>query len=120
MKRVNIIEHSGKKILHLDFSASNNSDELIEAVKIAKAVINKNPLKSLLCLTDIADSLLTAELVGSLYDLAKSNKPYVKASAILGISKKKKCLLNSLLQYSGREIEAFEEIHSAKEWLISK
>jgi hypothetical protein len=120
MQRIKTINHQAQNILYIDFSGCNNPDELVESVKIVKAVVSKNPANSILCLTDMTDSLLTHELIVSLKDLAKFNAPYVKASAILGISREKQCLLDSVIQFSGRKIVTFEEIQSAKDWLVSQ
>ena len=120
MERVNFIDHKEKKILHLDFSNSKNPQEIADAIAHAKAVAAQNPPKSLLCLTDVSESLWTKDLVESIKNLAKCNAPYVKASAVLGITGMKKYLLNAVLQFSGRKIVAFDQKQEAQDWLVSQ
>ena len=120
MERTNFIDHKGKKILHLNFSNSKDPKELLNAIAYAQALVAKNPPKSLLCLTDVSDSIFPSELVDAMKNLAKANAPYVKASALLGITGMKKYILNAAMQFSGRKLVAFEEAEAAKDWLISQ
>jgi hypothetical protein len=120
MERTNFVEHKGKKILHLNFSNCKDPQVLLTAIAYAKSFVAKNPPKSLLCLTDVSDSIFPSELVDAMKNLAKDNAPYVKASALLGITGMKKYILNAAMQFSGRKLVAFEDMQSAKDWLISQ
>jgi hypothetical protein len=43
--------------------------------------------------------------------------PYVKASAVAGITGLKKIIYDAVLMFSKRNISTFDSIDSAKEWL---
>ena len=52
-----------------------------------------------------------------LSDLAAHNKPYVLASALLGVTGLRKVVLNSVVSITGRKFEVFDSDQKAKDWL---
>lgn len=120
MERISFVNYNGKKILYLNFSNSRQPQELIGSIDEAKLLVAKQQLKSLLVITDVSDSLFPSELVNAMKDLAKHNAPYVKASAIIGITGLKKYIFNTVLQLTGRKITAFDDLFSAKNWLVQQ
>jgi hypothetical protein len=120
MERIVFTQYSGKKILHLDFAKCREPKELLESIGNAKQEVSKHAPKSLLVVTDVSDSIFPKELVDAMKELAKSNAPYVKASAIVGITGLKKYIFNTVIQLTGRKISAFDDLLSAKSWLVNQ
>jgi hypothetical protein len=50
-------------------------------------------------------------------EFAAHNKPYVKASTVVGITGLKKIIYDAVLMFSKRNISTFDSIDPAKEWL---
>ena len=119
MNRVQFIEHQGKRILHLDFSKCKAS-ELGATVEEAKAVINGQPSNSLLILTDVTDTEMSRDTSRLVKDFTAHNKPYVAASAVVGVSGLKKIIYDAVLGFSGRQIATFTSIEQAKDWLAGR
>ena len=53
-------------------------------------------------------------------EIAKSNKPYVKAGAIIGITGLKQFMFNGIMKLSGRDVKCFDSIEQAKSWLVNQ
>lgn len=117
MGRVNYINHKNKKILHIDFS-NLNKDEILEVIEEAKSMIVKEPLNSILTLSDFTNISFDKTATKNLEEYAEHNKPYVKAGALLGITGLKKIIYNAILKITGRKLEVFSDAKPAKEWLI--
>jgi hypothetical protein len=116
MGKVNFIEHKGKKILHIDMS-NCMENEVLALIEESKKIIKSQPEKSLLTLTDVTHARYNASVVAATQMYVKDNKPYVKAAAILGVNSIKKIIFNKIMEFSQREIKAFENAEKAKEWL---
>lgn len=116
MDKIRFIEHKGKKILHIDMS-NCLEDEAIAIIEGSKKIIRSQPPKSLLTLTDVTHTRYNAAVVAAFQEYAKGNKPHVKAAAILGINSIKKIIFNRIMEFSEREIIAFENPEKAKDWL---
>jgi hypothetical protein len=91
-ERVKFIEHKGKKILLVDMS-DLLEDDVIAVIEYAKKIIRSQPENSVLILTNVTHARYNAKVVSAMQEYAKGNKPYVKASAILGINPIKKSFL---------------------------
>jgi hypothetical protein len=116
MERVKFIDHKGKKILHIDMS-NCVENETLAVIEEAKKIIRSQPEKSVLTLTDVTHTRYNAAVVASFQEYTKGNKPYVRAAGILGINAIKKIIFNKILEFSERDIKAFEDINKAKDWL---
>ncbi len=119
MKRVQFIEHKGKKMLHLDFSECKVA-ELDATIEEAKQVISGQPSDSLLVLTDVTDTEMSRETSRLIKDFTAHNKPYVTASAVVGVSGLKKVIYDAVIRFSGRHIATFATVEQAKEWLADR
>jgi hypothetical protein len=116
MERVKFVEHKGKKILYIDMK-NCLENETLAVIEESKQIIRAQPEKSVLTLTDVTHTRYNAAVVASFQEYTKGNKTYVKAAAILGINAIKKIIFNKILEFSERDIKAFEDINKAKDWL---
>lgn len=117
MERIRFFDHEGVQILFLDFS-SCKADEAIQTIESAKNIIRSQPENSLLVLTDVTDGRFNSEVSDAMKEFAKNNRPFVKASAIVGITGLKKIIFDSVIRFSRRRIHTFADHDSAKEWLL--
>ena len=93
----------------------------LEIIEQAKKAIREYPRSSLLVLTNIDNPYnYTPALFNSLKSFVIHNKPYVKASAVLGAQGLQKILLNAFEKSSGRHLTVFKNDKEAKDWLATQ
>ncbi len=115
-ERVMFINHQGKDILFLNFSGCS-ADEVLATIGRAKNVIRTCPQNSLLTLTDVTDARFNERVSQDMKDFTAHNKPYVRASAVVGITGLKRIVFDAVMRFSQRKITAFDSIDDAKTWL---
>jgi len=111
------IDHKGHRILRLDYSGLS-PDQLVGAMREAMRVVALQPPGSVRLLT-IANALLDERSAEAIRRYARHNKPYVRASALVGPSPFQKVLLLSIKVQGRPELEAFDDEEKAKDWLVS-
>ena len=119
MERVKYIYHNGRQILFLDFAGCNVQDFPI-LIEKAENLIRAEPPTSVLTLTDVTGAKYNLEITQALKEFVKSNKPYVKAGAVVGLDALKKIIYNGVMHFSGRNLAAFNDIEKAKDWLADQ
>lgn len=120
MEKIGFIDHKGKKILLYDFSYTKKSDDVVGLIKQAGTIAKKQPPKSILVLTDVTEAHYSVETTQALKELAKENTPYVKASAVTGVTGLKKVIFDAILKFSGRDIKLFSSREEALDWLAAQ
>jgi len=119
MERITFITHGGKDILLLDFSRLK-ANEVLQLIDPAKAVISGKPEKSILTLTDVTDLTFNSEVSERMKEFTAHNKPYVRASAIVGVTGLKRIIYNAVIAFSQRQIATFGDREAAKSWLAQQ
>ena len=119
MSRVQMVMHKGKKLIYLDFSGCKSA-ELGPIIVEAKRVIASQPLESALVLSNVIDVELNKDSSAIMKDFTTHNKPYVKASAVIGVEGLKKIIYNAVQAVSGRHITSFDKLENAKDWLAAQ
>jgi hypothetical protein len=119
MEHVRFIEHKGKKILHLDFSRKK-ADEVLPIIEHARSTIGAQPPKSVFTLTDVTETGFNAKISDAMKEFVAHNKPYVAASAVVGVTGLKQIIFNAVMKFSGRQLHAFDSLTEAKEWLAKQ
>ena len=117
----NIITHKGKDIIYLDYRGLKNPEEFKkkvgETIKRTEYYLENN-IKDILVLTDLTDSYIYGEAPKFLKESTKLARPFVKKSAVIGISGAKRIFLNTVNMFSGYETKAFQTKEDALDWLI--
>ena len=103
----------------MDFSGLRNTEEITSLLNLSKAYIRSQPEKSLLVLTNIEGMHFNNEVKTMFSDFVSGNKPYVKASAVYGISGLQRIIYNGVMRITGRDIRSFDTLSLGKEWLVS-
>jgi hypothetical protein len=116
------LEYKGKKILCLDLCGLEVKDrgEIKTHVDNTKKIVEKYPLKSVLLILNVAQTGFNTEIAAIIADYATHNTPYVKASAIVGISGAQKMILNMIKAVTGRDYFLANTMQEAQEWLIEQ
>lgn len=76
-------------------------------IEKARETIRKEPLNSVLTLTNVTKAGFNEEVTRSLKNFTLHNKPYVIAGAVIGVSEFKQVILNSVMWFSIRRFHAF-------------
>ena len=119
MSGASIVIHGGKQIIFVDFRNCDERQDLQVIAEGAK-LIRKQPNNSALVLCDFTDSPPIPQILQPLREFVTGNSPFVKASAILGITGMGRVLYNSVMKLAGRNIPIIEDYEQAKEWLIAQ
>jgi hypothetical protein len=119
MERVTFIQHKGKKMLYLNF-AGCKADEVLEVIEQGKAAIRTQLKQSVLTLTDVTNAAFNSEVSDAMKEFVVHNKPFVAASAVVGVTGLKKVIFNAVMKISGRHLHAHDSLDQAKDWLASQ
>jgi len=116
--RVRFIEHKGKRILLHDFSNLLRVEDAMAAIAESREIVRKQPLGSVLTLTDVTGSRFNRDIVEALKELTKGNKPHVKAGAIVGMTGIQRVVYVAVTQFTGRRLPTFGSMDEAKDHLV--
>jgi hypothetical protein len=118
MARTLNINHQGKNIYYMDFGSLQKVEEINAVIAEAKQyILNQSP-SSILALTNLEGMHFNNQIKDLFTDFVKGNKPFVKASAIVGIHGLKQIVFNGVMKITGRDLRSFSDIESAKSFLI--
>ncbi|MHB8845733.1 MAG: hypothetical protein ACYC7L_13420 [Nitrospirota bacterium] len=116
LERVQFIQHKGRKILQLNFSDCA-SPEVLQIIEQAKHTIKTQSHRSVHTLTDVTNTAFNSAVSDAMKEFVLHNKPYVVASAVVGVTGLKQIIFNAVMKLSGRKLTAFESLDAAKDWL---
>lgn len=119
MAGANFIDFEGKRILSIDI-ANAELEDIVRISKEVKLLIAKEPPKSVLTLTNVKGIRVHFGTIKVLKDLVLSNKPYVKAGALIGLSSLQTIELDIIMKFSGRSFPTFCGFKEAAEWLVKE
>ena len=120
MPKVEFILYKGGRILNLNVRDCKDVDQNIAAFRLAQEMAMKEPLKSLRLLTDVTQTHYTTEAVNVLKEFSKATTPYMKASAVVGVTGVKWIIVQSLIKLTGRDIKLFDTRENAREWMAGQ
>jgi hypothetical protein len=114
------ITHKGMIIFFMDFSNLKKIEDINNVINESIKHIRTKPKNSLCCLTNISGMHFSGEIKELFKDFVKGNKPYVKASSVVGLSGLQQIVYNGLMKITGRDIKSFSTLEEAKDWLAHK
>lgn len=120
MERTRFIEHQGRRILLLDYAGIRDPDEALRSIAQSKEVVARQPPASLLVMTVVRDARYNATVLQGMKELAAHNTPYVKASAVVGMSGLHRIAYQAVILFSKRNIKVFDQEAEALDWLVSQ
>ncbi len=116
----NIITHKGKEIYFMNFAGMKKADEIKAVIETGKKYFHSFESRTALSLADITEMHFNSEIKDLFFEYIKSNKPFVKASAIIGVTGLKQYVFNGVTKLAGRDVKSFDNETQAKEWLIKQ
>jgi hypothetical protein len=116
MERVEFIVHKGNRILLMDISTLA-LDAMMPQVEKTRKLVAAEPLSSVKTLIDATNARFDLQSMQALKDLAADDKPFVKASAVVGINGPLGVLLDTVEKFSGRSFKRFNTRDEALDWL---
>lgn len=120
MERISFIKHKGRDILLVDISDIRDVKESIETLQNATRLIKTQALKSVLLLTNVSGTRYDSEGADAIKTYSKENTPFIKASAVVGVSGIKRLIFNTIVKITGRKIMPFDDVEAAREWLAGQ
>ena len=119
MSRVEFMTHKGKRILLIDFSHLGPA-EIPAVIAEARRVIDQQPEKSVLTLTDLTGMHFNSEIMDAIKAYAAQNKPHVKAAAVVGMEGLLEVLVHGVERTAERSLFNFKSRAEAQEWLCQQ
>ena len=119
-ERIRFIDHKGKKILLQDFSDMKDQDELISLIRKGAQLTRQQPPKSVLVLTDMTRTRYDSQSSQEAKETVKGNTPFIKASALAGITGIMEIIVRAINAFAGREVKTFHTRDEALEWLVKQ
>jgi hypothetical protein len=115
------IEHKGKKIFYQDFSKNfyNAHVVRVELAEVQK-VVSAEPKDSVLVLSDFRDTNVGSELLSSMNEASAATKAHVHKTAVLGVTGMKRKLADLLTAVTGQSLKYFDDMETAKNWLVEE
>ncbi len=120
MTGTSFINHKGKQILYNDVSGIRNVEDALAIFDKTEKIAKMQPEKSIILLTNVIDTHNNIEATNALKEFSSAVTPYIKASAVVGVSGIKRIIVQSLMRVSGRDIHLFSDIEEAKNWLVEQ
>ncbi len=119
-ERTRWVEHKGVRILFYDFSGLEDTEEGLRVIAASKGRTGEQALQSVRTLVDVKGSRFDARILRALQDLARANKPYVLASAVVGVSGLQRVILAAVSRVTRRKFATFDAVDAAKDWLAEQ
>jgi hypothetical protein len=116
MKKVEIVECYGKRIVQIDFSGcapESYGTVLAEAEKVIRA----EPPASVRTLTLVEDTHFDPEAVEEMTGFASRVSRHLRGNAMVGITGVKKVIFGGIRPHYQAPVGLFDDAESAKEWL---
>ena len=119
MDRARFIEYRGIPILLSDLSGIQDTQELQRAIRLGGELLQSQPPGSTLVLVDVTDVEYSVESFAVMQQSVATNRPYVRARAIVGLSPVAGVPYDIVAQLSATPMGKFDDRESAMEWLVS-
>lgn len=120
MERTRFTEHQGRRILLLDYAGVRDPEDALRSIQHSKTVVAGQPRASLLVMTVVRDARYNAAVLQGMKELAAHNAPYVKASAVVGMSGLHRIAYQAVILFSNRNIKVFDHESEALDWLVTQ
>jgi hypothetical protein len=115
------IEYNEKKIFYQDFSKLFFNTTAVKAeLEEVQKVVKAEPKDSVLILTDMRDTNVGSDLLPAMNAASAATKDYVRKTAVLGVTGVKRKLADLLTALTGQPLKYFDDMESAKKWLIEE
>jgi hypothetical protein len=110
--------HKGKPFFYCNY-ANLEVDQLQAEMEAVRDFITQQPANSVSILADVRGLSASRQIVGHFLKSLPRTKKHLYKSAVIGIglSGQKKVLFDAVMRITGAEMQVFEDIEKAKDWL---
>jgi len=118
MDRAKFVEHKGTQIFTMDCT-NTSLEEMDGIIEECARQVRCQPEKSVFTLIVAGGGAFSGETISRLKELARDNTPYVKASAIVGVTGLYKVVFNAVAMFSKRRFYLFDTTEEAMDFLAA-
>ncbi|MEO1051921.1 MAG: hypothetical protein AAFX87_14920 [Bacteroidota bacterium] len=119
MPTCEVIKYKDIDIVYTDITNAS-PEEAIAAFERGLEIIGKMPPKSVYSLVNADGARFNSSLIQKIKEAVKKNNPYVRATAVSGLSQLSRLMVNSIISFTGRQMKLTETTDEGKEWLYAK
>lgn len=122
MDRIEEVDYKGTRILCVDLAGMQLKDkfEFYRVIERLRNRVSSAEPGSLLVVTDVTNSPFDADVARTMSSCAQFCGPYVKASAVVGLSGIQRVVLTAIKQQTKREFFLASSFDQARDWLASQ
>ncbi len=116
-------EHQGKQIFYIDLSKCGADDqavqtELTQLISTVGKEFYAQPLKSILVLVDLRDTIMTRGVQKMITERIEDTRKFIRKTAVVGLTGIRGIFLDYFALMAGSDTVGFSEPEAAMEWLI--
>lgn len=120
-ERLRKITHRGCSILFTDYSRFIRWEDWHALIEAELQLMPQEPLGSVRAVAIFTGSRFSDEVFEALTKLAVANRPYMKASALVGLSPLQRAVfLKGIERTSSRAFGLFDTVEEALDWLVEQ
>ncbi len=120
-ERLRKITHRGCPILFTDYSRFIRWEDWHALIEAELQLMPQEPLGSVRALAVFTGSRFSDEVFEALTRLATANRPYMKASALVGLSALQRAVfLKGIERTANRAFGLFDTVEEALDWLVEQ
>lgn len=115
------ITHRGTTLVLMDFHGVTDQAQGLAEIAQAQAFVAKQPNgRSLRVIADVKDTKWDSVILDAIRKMIVHNRPWVLASAVVGVNAFARVTIRALLLLSGRKIAMMSDEAAAKDWLVAQ
>ena len=118
MGKTKVINYKGINIFYTDFSNTKTEQEIKSIIDECINYIRNQPLNSIIAITNMKNMYFNKTVASRFTKFVKENKPYMKKSAVFGMSGIARVVFNSIMKLAERDVRSFETEEQAKNFLL--
>jgi hypothetical protein len=119
--RLRKLTHRGCSILYTDYSNFTDWADWKALIDAERALMPGEPLGSVRAIAVFSGSRFSTDVVDAIKELAVTNRPHMKASALVGMSElQQKVFLRGIERTSERTFGLFDTVAEALDWLADQ
>ncbi|MBA3553145.1 MAG: hypothetical protein H0W29_00060 [Gemmatimonadales bacterium] len=120
-ERLRKVTHRGRSILLTDYSGFIKWNDWRALIEAEMRLMPREPLGSVRALAVFTGSRFSDEVFEAITKLALANRPYIKASALVGLSPLQRAIfLKGIERRSSRDFGVFDTVEEALDWLAEQ
>ena len=118
MEKTTTINYKGNTVFRMDFSDTKSEKEIYSVIDASIKYIRSKPNASVFAITNMKNMYFNKTVASRFTKFVKENKPYMKKSAVFGMSGIARVVFNSIMKLAERDVRSFETEEQAKNFLL--